>query len=88
MSSSPTRDQLTSVLDTLATRLAALEQVMALFPMASPPVASIGHTNVPDDFYQPPTNKKKGKGKAAPLLRSISQIQLRLYLCLRRSADA
>ena len=66
MSSSPTRDQLASVLDTLATRLAPLEQVMASFPVASPPIASIGHTNVPDDFYQPPTNKKKGKGKAAP----------------------
>ena len=26
----------------------------------------IGHTNVPDNFYAPPTNKKKGKGKAVP----------------------
>ena len=66
MSSSPTRDQLTTVLDMLASRLATLELTMQNFGSTHPPPAvHIGHTNVPDDFYKP-SNKKKGKGKAAP----------------------
>ena len=60
------RDQLATVLDTLASRLATLELTMQNFGSTHPPPAvHIGHTNVPDDFYEP-SNKKKGKGKAAP----------------------
>ena len=67
MSSSPTRDQLASVLDALASRLASLETVMASFAGTSPPTATIGrtHVNVPEGFLTS-LPKKKGKGKAAP----------------------
>ena len=67
MSSSPTRDQLAVVLDTLASRLATLEAVMASFPVAYPPAVTIGHafTNVVEGFHNP-LPKKKGKGKTVP----------------------
>ena len=64
MSSSPTRDALATVLDTLASRLATLEIAMQSFGGTHPtPVAHVAHTNVPSEFYERPT-KKKGKGKA------------------------
>ena len=68
MSSSPTRDQLATVLDALASRLATLETVMKDFGSTHPPPeVHVRHTNVPDDFYQPSTKRKdKGKGKVAP----------------------
>ena len=62
MSSSPTCDQLTTVLDVLA----SLETAMASFSGTSPPTVTIGqtHINIPEGFQSLP--KKKGKGKVAP----------------------
>ena len=67
MSSSPTRDQLALVLDTLASQLAALELTMQSSGSSHPPPAAhvaYSHTNVPADFLEPPPKKSKGKGKA------------------------
>ena len=65
MSSSPTRDALASVLDTLAIRLANLEAVMQDFGTRVPSVdiRAATHVNVPEGFHTTPT-KGKGKGKA------------------------
>ena len=77
MSSSPTRDQLALVLDTLASRLATLELTMQSFGSSHPPpVAHIAysHANVPADFHEPPPKKSKGKGKAKVPLVPKSQL--------------
>ena len=67
MSTSPTCDQLASILNTLASWLASLETVMQNFGITHPPPAvHVAHThaNIPVDFHTPPPKKSKGKGKA------------------------